>query len=376
VPIGGRSVGIGPASGVIWLVHWHDIRDGWAQDAGRQAPPSDVYHGHDLDGLAAAIHARALHGRGTLVYDCHDLLLGSAASVARPGWARAILALVTRRWVAQADRVVTVTGAMAAELVRHGSPEPVVVRNCARLWEPQPGDRTRLRAAAGIAEGRLILLNHGGLTPHRGIELLVDALDRPGFDQIDLVLMGAGSLRAWALERARANPRIHVVDPVPPDELLPWVSGADIGVVLSQPLANQLVTLPNKLFDWLMTGVPVVASDFPPFREIVLGDPLGPLGRVCDPTDPSAVADAILGLAADLRADPSIRDRCRRAALERYNWEREVLGLLGLYRDLAADDAPGPPGSARAAATLTVPGSRVPGPAQHAETAAGRAPTA
>ena len=49
VPLPGRSVGAGPRSGIAWLVHWHDVEHGWAADAGRAAPRSDVYHGHDLD---------------------------------------------------------------------------------------------------------------------------------------------------------------------------------------------------------------------------------------------------------------------------------------------------------------------------------------
>jgi glycosyltransferase involved in cell wall biosynthesis len=79
----------------------------------------------------------------------------------------------------------------------------------------------------------------------------------------------------------------------------------------------------------------VVSSDFPARRQIVLDDPDGPLGAVCDPTDPRAIARAlgsILGLSPADR--DALRARCLRAAHERWNWEMESAKLVGLYASL------------------------------------------
>jgi glycosyltransferase involved in cell wall biosynthesis len=70
-------------------------------------------------------------------------------------------------------------------------------------------------------------------------------------------------------------------------------------------------------------------------RRIVLDDPLGPLGAVCDPTDPASIARAIrsiLDLPPAERA--ALRARCRQAALERWNWEIEGAKLVALYERL------------------------------------------
>jgi glycosyltransferase involved in cell wall biosynthesis len=99
---------------------------------------------------------------------------------------------------------------------------------------------------------------------------------------------------------------------------------------------NERYSTPNKLFESLAVGTPVVSSDFPERRRIVIDDPDGPLGAVCDPTRPEAIARAlheILSLSPDAMAD--LRGRCRRAAHERYNWELESAELLGLYARLA-----------------------------------------
>jgi glycosyltransferase involved in cell wall biosynthesis len=123
---------------------------------------------------------------------------------------------------------------------------------------------------------------------------------------------------------------------VPPEELGAWVASADVGVMAIQPSTiNHRMSTPNKLFECLAVGVPVVASDFPEMRRIVCEDPAGPLGVVAAPDDVPGLARAILSI---VTADPAeraeLRARCLRAAHERWNWETESAGLVRLYADL------------------------------------------
>ena len=107
----------------------------------------------------------------------------------------------------------------------------------------------------------------------------------------------------------------------------------------NQPVtANERLSTPNKLFESMAVGLPVVSSDFPERRRIILGDPEGPLGAVCDPTSPEAIATAIrsiLDLPPAERA--ALRSRILRAAHERWNWETESARLVALYEELAAE---------------------------------------
>jgi len=103
---------------------------------------------------------------------------------------------------------------------------------------------------------------------------------------------------------------------------------------------NHRLSTPNKLFEALAAGVPIVASDLPELRRIVMDDPAGPLGVLCDPTDPTSIAAAIEGLLGrppDERA--ALRERCLGAARDRWNWETESARLVDLYADLAASKA-------------------------------------
>jgi len=94
---------------------------------------------------------------------------------------------------------------------------------------------------------------------------------------------------------------------------------------------NHRLGTPNKLFEAIAAGVPVVASDFPGIREIV-ADPAGPLGVLVDPTSPAAIAAGIRQiLEAPAAERAALRARCLAAAHARWNWETESARLIELY---------------------------------------------
>jgi glycosyltransferase involved in cell wall biosynthesis len=170
----------------------------------------------------------------------------------------------------------------------------------------------------------------------RGIEQAMDAiLEVP--DAV-LVLMGYGGNRAEYAALADGPSyagRVKLIEPVPPDELLPWTASADILVMAIQPTTlNHRLTTPQKLFEALAAGVPVVASDLPGMAPIVTE--VG-FGELCDPTSPPAIAAAIRSILDRSAAERSaLQARGLAAAHDRYNWESQVVGLRGLYAGLAA----------------------------------------
>jgi glycosyltransferase involved in cell wall biosynthesis len=99
---------------------------------------------------------------------------------------------------------------------------------------------------------------------------------------------------------------------------------------------NERYSSPNKLYESIAVGTPVVGSDFPERRRIVTDDPDGPLGTLCDPTDPHDLARALSEvLELDPVAAEDLRRRCHRAAQLRWNWEIQSDRLLALYARLA-----------------------------------------
>ncbi|HEX5590907.1 MAG TPA: glycosyltransferase [Candidatus Limnocylindrales bacterium] len=335
----------GFARGLDLLVRWRLGTVAWGEAAALAAPAADIWHGHDLTGMPAAMAARRRHG-GRLVFDAHELFLDAGDTATRPGWARALLRRIERRAIAEADAVVTVNDGLAAELRRFARPRRMVVVHNAPPAPPASATAgslrkaSPLRAAAGVPADAPLALYHGSFAPGRGVEVLAAAIREPGLETVHAIFLGAGSGQT-ALEAAAADPvhggRIHVLPPVDPSEVGAWVAGADVGVMPIAPTTrNHRLSTPNKLFECLAAGVPVVASDFPGIREIVAGTPPAPLGILVDPSD---VADVARGIRELLVMEPeavaALRRRCLAAARDRWSWERESAGLVALYADLA-----------------------------------------
>jgi glycosyltransferase involved in cell wall biosynthesis len=323
-----------------WLIRWRFGVLGWAGTASAAAPAADVYHGHDLTGLPAAVRASERHA-GSVVYDSHESFMDSGSNDTRPRWAKAVMRRYERRLAGRAAALVTVNRSIADLLAsRFGPSRVVVVYNTPARWEPPAEPPDLLRQAAGLAPGTPIALYHGAFSAHRGLEELAAALLVPGMEAVHAVYLGYGSLeerlRAMAGD-PRYGGRLHVLKAVAPDVLPAWVASADVGVMaIGASTLNHRLSSPNKLFESIATGLPVVVSDFVEMRRIVLDDPDGPLGAVCDPADPTSIAAAIrsiLDLGPGERAD--LRARCLRAAHDRWNWETESAKLVALYASLA-----------------------------------------
>jgi glycosyltransferase involved in cell wall biosynthesis len=109
------------------------------------------------------------------------------------------------------------------------------------------------------------------------------------------------------------------------------LSKVTAGVVLCYPRPELADALPTKLFEYMAMGVPVIASDFPLMRQIVLQNECGLL---VDPQSPRAIADAMEFLIRHPEEAEKMGERGRRAAHEQYNWQHEEKELLHLYSTL------------------------------------------
>ena len=237
--------------------------------------------------------------------------------------------------------MITVNEALALVLRRRYPRQRVTaIHNCPERWVC-PADRpTALRDVTDVPEGAPVILYHGALSADRGIEQLMPAILEPNLQDAHLFLMGSGHLRedfARASANARWRGRVHVLPPVPPTQLLAWVASADIGAMpLQRTTLNHWLSTPNKLFECLAGGTPAVASDFPAMRKIIIDNPGGPLGAVCDPESVRSIADAIRSILDLERPDmDALRARCSRAATERWNWDHEARALLSVYAEVA-----------------------------------------
>lgn len=311
---------------------------GWAAALELVAEPADIWHGMWAGSLPALGRMRSRHG-GRAIYDSRDIFMESRgwARLAKP--MRLLLQFLERRWAQHVDLVLTVNESYAEILARLLSvPRPPVVMNCPARWVPPSPHPDLIRAALGIAPDVGIALYQGRLQSDRGIEQAMEAI--LSVPDAVLVLLGFGRWEHQLAEQIRRPPysgRVFLLPAVPPDELVAWTASADVAIMAIQPTSlNHRWTTPQKLFESLAAGTPVVASDLPGMAEIVQPTRTGIL---VDPISPDAIAAAIreiLEAPPDERA--ALRMRVREAAWDRFNWESQVITLLALYQTLLPDE--------------------------------------
>ncbi len=290
-----------------------------------------VVHAHDAAMLLPGLLGARLTG-AALVYDAHELASGVAY---RRGLLARLVIAIERIGIRRAACVITVSDSIADRLASsYGlARRPVVLRNLCALRRPTDSEPPGgLRAKAGV-NGQPLVLHQGAAAPSRGCTELVRAMaEVPG---AHLAFLGTAepafraSLAALAREVGVAD-RVHFVEEVPLGELLMHTREADLGVTLFEASCeNYRLTIPNKLFEYVAAGVPVLGSAHPEVERLIAGHGIG---STVDPTSPAAIASELRRGLAESR-DPALRQRVR-AADRAFDWGAEARRLLDAYAAL------------------------------------------
>ena len=283
---------------------------------------ADVYHFHDPELMPVAILLK-LHGK-RVVYDVHE---DYPAAMYDKHWLPRVLrpAVATGVRAGQAamttacDQIVAATPAIATRFSRE---KTTVVQNFPWREEFASGPGQDYQAREPIA------LYAGGIAPLRGLREMLSAIIVASRDlPAKLVLAGPAGPDLQA-EIVEAGPAVEYRGMLGRSELAQEIARARMGLVLFHPCRNHLNSQPNKLFEYMSAGLPIIASDFPLWRELVCDTQCGLL---VDPLDPAAIADAITWILRHPQEAEQMGRNGRRAVAEKYNWERESANLLAVY---------------------------------------------
>lgn len=304
---------------------------------------ADIYHAHDLDTLSAC--SKVAQERGVrVVYDSHELFLAMIRlSIIFPivglfylVWLRWYYGRVEQKYIRHADAVITVNPVIANRLAtKYSIPDPLVIYNVPELQKNTvPVD---LHKQLDLAPKVKIVVYQGSWNDSRAVPELIVCIEFLPSDYALVLFLTAPQKQMSELQSlARAHhltPRVFFHDPVPFDDLIKYNMASAVGVIpFKGTNENNRLASPNKLFEFMMSGLPIAATNLPVMGRLIRENRLGELFA---DTKPKTMAAAIRKV-CESPAYREMRRNARQAAEQRFNWAIEAKKLLALYDRLAA----------------------------------------
>lgn len=304
--------------GRMFGLTWRALRRALRQRA-------DVYHLHDPELLPIGAILKLLTRR-KVIYDVHENV---PAQIRTKSWIpyklRPAVALSyrlgERLFLGLMDAVVLAEDSYLSQYSR--CRKALVIHNYPLLTAPTKKAATSTFQAVYV----------GGVTEQRGASAMVKAAGSLEERGVNLRWVVAGPIHPRDLESAlrEATAEISgfdIVGAVTYETGQRLIANADVGLAVLKPTPNYIESLPTKLLEYMMAGIPVIASDFPLWREIVEGNKCG---LIVNPLDPKAIAGAIEFLIRHPEEARGMGENGRRAVEEKYNWQEEAKKLTSLY---------------------------------------------
>ncbi|WP_414578357.1 glycosyltransferase [Anabaena sp. CCY 9402-a] len=293
---------------------------------------ADVYHIHDLPCLKAGWYA-AKARNVPLIYDAHELYY--AQSVLPRKLQKQYFAL-EKKYIKYPQVVITVNSFIADLMAkRYQIKKPQVIMNCTEKPKNFSLEQARqkLQEKGNIPTNYKIILYQGWISAERNIETIVEGVKWFPKDTC-LAIIGYGNYESTLREIAKQQgvaDKVFFLGQVPSDEMLNYSAGADVGVIPYQAIDdNHLYCSPNKFFEYVLAGVPIIAEDLPFFR--LMNEKYG-MVETTNMGSPEALGKLISDLINDTSRLYSLRENCYHASQE-LNWVKESEKLLTIYNQV------------------------------------------
>jgi len=290
-----------------------------------------VIHCHWIEALPVGYLYRRLINKNTkIVYDAHELeteKFGVYNTFKKPLYQR-----LERMAIRYVDLVLVVSPSIADWYRREYGLENVrIVRNIPSRKQSRAEDPpVDFRIIYGIGDDEIIFIYQGRLSPARGLEILIRVF-RSLPRRYHIVIMGYGPLESVIREAADTHENIHYHSAVAAEKVLSYTGAADVGVSLVESVClSYRYCLPNKLFEFILSGIPVIASNCPDMTDVVTRYRCG---WTLDPSV-SALRSAIPNISLE---DIAEKKEQAEHASSTLGWRFEADILLQAYRQLRAE---------------------------------------
>ena len=293
---------------------------------------ADIYHFHDPELIPAGLLLK-LFTKAKVIRDVHE----DYSKVIRgkhylSPWMRRFIARVFSIFdeftAKRFSSIVSATPAIAKQFEKLNN-NSVTIQNFPILDELHTREtipwKKRSNAVAYV----------GGISKLRGAKEMVEAVGLAS-KKADIRLMLAGDFSPRSLKKEmelmEGWKQTEYLGYLSREKISRFLGNIKVGLVLFHPEPNHISAQPNKLFEYMSSGIPVIASDFPLWRVIV--ESAG-CGLLVNPMKPKEIADAVIYLLKNPEEAEEMGNRGRKAVVKKYNWGREEKKLLELYGGLA-----------------------------------------
>lgn len=288
----------------------------------------DLLVANDLDTLLPNFLVSKIKGV-PLVYDSHEYFTG-VPEIQNRHFVKWIWTSIEKMIFPRLKNVMTVSDSIAEKYETEYGLRPLAVRNVSKAAKDISG---YTRDELGISKEHLLLIfQGGGINIDRGGEELIEAIFR--IEDVSLLIVGAGDVLQTLKNKVmelNLSGKVRFIPKVPWHDLIKYTKSADAGMSLDKDTnPNYRFSLPNKLFDSISAGIPVVVSDLPEVRKIIEGNNCGII-------IPSVTPDEISIAIKKLRDDRDLLNRLKQNAVkasETLNWENEAVKVTEFYKEI------------------------------------------
>jgi len=291
----------------------------------KECKDSDIIHCNDLYTLPMGVIVKKFYNKNVkIVYDAHEY---ETEVNGLTGNKKRFRKIMERSLIRYADKVICVSDAIALEYQRlYKIKKPSLVLNTPEYQKIEK--KNFFREKLGISDEQTIFLYQGGLSKGRGIEILLDAFKELDKDTV-IVFMGYGPLEELVIEASDKYANIYFHEAVSSKVLLGFTSSADFGILFYENnCLNHYYCSPNKMFEYLMAEIPVIASNLYEMKRLVENNNIGAVAK----------DNSIEGLKEAMREATKLDKKELQNNINKvktiYNWEEQEKILLEVYSDL------------------------------------------
>jgi glycosyltransferase involved in cell wall biosynthesis len=279
----------------------------------------DILLSNDLDSLVANYAVSVLQNK-KLVYDSHELFSEIPELVHRP-FVKKFWTSLEKLVLPKLKNTYTVCKSIADYYNERYATNFKVVRNLPTL------KKIETHKLPFSMDGKKIIIYQGALNIGRGLELMIDAMEY--LENHLLIIAGNGDIYTNLKERSKSKlteNKVHFLGKLLPSELQKITPLADIGLSLEEDLGlNYRYALPNKIFDYIQAEIPILVSNLPEMKQIVIKYKVGEIIKL---RTPQALAYQIQTMLKNEYSESILK------AKQELTWDHEKITLQNIFKNL------------------------------------------